>query len=343
MLNTVVTSPARVCSQTPEVNSSELDTALYLTVQLLLEQLPKVASLVECNALDLSERFRDLAQGAANQSKTVQHIVDMASALEVNGEMVPLKEFTTLFSNTLSDSVTKILFVSKMAMSMVYSLDRAIGSLRDIEDFVTDIQRINKQANLLALNANIEAKHAGESGQGFAVVAREMKAISKLISNLAVSMRQKISSVASSVHEAHTHLHDVATTDMSGNIMAKEKLDQLMESLIQQNQRFTEVLQQSASASQELSHTISRMVMNMQFQDRTTQSIQNMVSALAFLQKHLQALPEQTWQPEHMESLINSFTLSDFKQAFLTHLRERTGADISTVATQTVQESVELF
>jgi methyl-accepting chemotaxis protein len=329
---------------THQTDMGELDTALFLLIQLMIEQLPKVASLVENNALDLSQRFRQLADGAATQSQTVQNIVDMASALEVNGEMIPLNEFTNLFSDTLSDSVQKILYVSKMAMSMVYSLDEAIKSLEDIESFVNDIQRINKQANLLALNANIEANHAGERGKGFAIVAREMKSVSKLISNLAVSMREKISLVSGSVNKAHGHLHDVATTDMTNNIMAKEKLDRLIESLILQNTRFTSILQQSAVASRELSQTIGKMVMNMQFQDRTTQSIQNIVGALAFIQKHLQALPNNTWEPESMNSLVNSFTLSEFKQSFMAGLQEKNGVSESEpVAAKARSEEVELF
>lgn len=50
-------------------------------------------------------------------------------------------------------------------------LVRGIGSALDL------ISGIARQTNLLAVNANIEAHRAGAAGQGFAVVAREVKAL----------------------------------------------------------------------------------------------------------------------------------------------------------------------
>lgn len=296
-------------------------------INVLKTQLPKTAQLVESSTKGLSDQFVDLAKGASEQSDQVKKIIDMAGTLEMGDQRISLQEFTQLFSKTLGDSINQILFVSKQAISMVYQLDEAMKNLASIEGFVKDIQTINKQANLLALNATIESVRAGEAGKSFGVVAGEVKQVSAQISQLSSNMRQRISAVTQSVRSGYKTLQEVATTDMTENIMAQEKLNLLMDSMMKQNTRFSSVLNESAQASEKLSRTISGMVVGMQFQDRTTQYIDNSVNLLSDMQKSIEKLkgdserliPELsavTHDKELASHVFNQFKLSEFAQMF---------------------------
>ena len=49
---------------------------------------------------------------------------------------------------------------------------------KHVNDLLNQIQKITNNLNMLALNASIEAARAGEAGQGFSVVANEVKNLS---------------------------------------------------------------------------------------------------------------------------------------------------------------------
>jgi methyl-accepting chemotaxis protein len=295
--------------------------------KVLRYKLPQTASLVEDSVKQMSSLFVGLSSGLKEQSGAIREISALANTLDLGNEKITMEEFTKLFSETLSDSISKILFVSKRAITMVYLLDEAMKNIASIEHFITDIRNITKKANMLALNASIEAARAGEKGEGFSVVANEVKQVSETIRQIADSINERIGIVSKSVKDGYDVLKDVATTDMSENMMAQDKLTSLMESLLKQKDNFATVLQHSAGASDEISNTISGMVMNLQFQDRTSQYVASSVRLLEFMDtamSDLKAENERNFpelaniEPriELVDEVASQLTLSEFVKLF---------------------------
>jgi methyl-accepting chemotaxis protein len=81
-----------------------------------------------------------------------------------------------------------------------------VTSLRDVASAATDITQIALQTRLVAFNATVEAKRAGEAGAGFAVVAEAVKDLaakversSKLIMSTVTQLDARIDSLAASI------------------------------------------------------------------------------------------------------------------------------------------------
>lgn len=307
------------------VDSIISEDELYIrALETTVSELPKTIVLIEKSALEISDKFRTLASSSYTQAETIEKFISLSTSLEYDGKRLSLTEAFNIISVTISNAIEKILFVSKMSMAMVYSLDDAMELVTEIEQYISHVQKITKQTSLLSLNATIEASRAGEAGKGFAVVASEVKSLSKGIEELATGMKEKISGIVNSVKGSHKILEEIATIDMSDNIMVKESISSLLNSVIRQNDQLSKVLQEAMDSSRSAADSISAMIVGMQFQDRTAQEIQNCLNVIRTVTDKLKQrqfaigreAPKINVDKMDAKMFLNLFKLGDLKEAF---------------------------
>jgi len=317
----------------PDTTISDIkDNELIITsLEIIIQELPKTAKLIEDSTIGLGDKFKTLAKTSAEQADNIESFISLTRNLEYKGEKISISDAFGMINTSISNAIEKILFVSKMSMAMVYSLDGAMNMVKDIENYISRVQKITKQTSLLALNATIEASRAGEAGKGFDIVATEVKSLAKGIEELATGMREKISGIVNSVKGSHKILEEIATIDMSDNILIKENVENLMHSLLKQNEVLNDVMQKSSQTSRESAKTINQMIMEMQFQDRSSQCISNTVEVMKILTNILEEKKNKYFSnndnilidKELATVICSTFRLGDLKNAFSEKLIEK--------------------
>ena len=195
-----------------------------------VEQTADAVNKISNHIDDLNKMIEDQVDGVSQASNAVEEMI--GNIQSVNNSV---EQMAASFRDLQSDTQTGV--------EKQFSVNEKLKEIEEQSKMLGDankaIASIASQTNLLAMNAAIEAAHAGAAGQGFSVVADEIRKLSETSTAQSKTIGQQLKKIENSINEVVGASQDSsnALSSVSQKIEDTDKLVfQIRAAMEEQNQ-----------------------------------------------------------------------------------------------------------
>ncbi|WP_246119282.1 methyl-accepting chemotaxis protein [Aliikangiella coralliicola] len=281
-------------------------------IQSVSDLLLKWRSQVKLAVSQSDEAIDALAKEFARITDDIAITVDITGSSKESGQrfssLSSVQQSSDVIKNELENLKDTLLNIAQVEKSSLKEINNLSGFMIELTKMAGEVEVLAEQTNLLALNAAIEAARAGEEGRGFAVVADEVRNLANQSKGTGENIRKKIDVIGDSVKT----ILDSATHSSEAEREMANKASDVIREVISQHKFTTYTLAESdkllVNMSEQVQQEISKVIVELQFQDRISQLLRNVEESLADTHQVI----EQSAQLD-AENQLKSFSQLHFK------------------------------
>jgi len=256
----------------------------------------KQASVIRTIAERVLGRFTSLRSAMRERIREA----DRMAQREVMGAAQDVNAIYTAATSAISDLKSRLAFISRsdsksdrasaeaQLMSVegyVKDLDERISELKgiasqsagfttQIEQAAQQIQKLTTNAHMLAINARIEAARSSESSsKGFAVIAVEMKELSRSITATSETVKRLAQNLGSLLPNLDAGMSDLRRHSQTFSETLRDDIQSLAERAATQRNDVASALESSDITLSTIVRTSQSALSHLQFQDAMSQGL----------------------------------------------------------------------
>jgi len=279
-----------------------------LLSRLLTGQIGSAVQDIQSSAAELQTTATEQATGAREQATAMSEITTtmnelLATSRQIAGSSQRVASIATDTANAARSGDHVVRKAHDSIAGIKRQVDQVVGHMlelgrksQQIGGVVEIISELSEQTNILAINANIEAAGAGESGRRFAVVADEIRKLADRVAGSTKDIRSLVDDVRAAVNstvmatETGSKAVDAGTRDFGDLAVSLSQMVSLAGTASEAAREIELSTKQQSTAVEQVNGAVANVAqVSREAESSTTQAMQT-AAELATLSRRLTQL-----------------------------------------------------